>query len=35
MVELVELCGFYTLVSFVLNAFEVPLPLGAEPVWAG
>jgi 4-carboxymuconolactone decarboxylase len=34
MVELVELCGFYTLVSFVLNAFEVPLPLGAEPVWA-
>ena len=34
MVELVELCGFYTLVSFVLNAFEVPLPRGAEAVWA-
>ena len=34
MVELVALCGFYALVSFVLNAFEVPLPPGAEPVWA-
>jgi len=33
MVELVELCGFYALVSYVLNAFEVPLPQGAEPVW--
>jgi len=33
MVELVALCGFYTVVSFVLNAFEVPLPSGVEPVW--
>jgi 4-carboxymuconolactone decarboxylase len=35
MVELVALCGFYTFVSFSLNAFEVPLPPGAEPVWSG
>jgi 4-carboxymuconolactone decarboxylase len=33
MVELVTLCGYYTLVSFTLNAFEVALPPGAEPVW--
>lgn len=33
MVELVSLCGYYTLVSFTLNAFAVPLPAGAEPVW--
>ncbi len=26
MVELVSLCGYYTLISFLLNAFEVPLP---------
>ncbi|HYZ92292.1 MAG TPA: carboxymuconolactone decarboxylase family protein [Actinomycetota bacterium] len=32
-VELVELCGFYALVSYVLNAFEVPLPAGAEQVF--
>jgi 4-carboxymuconolactone decarboxylase len=32
MVELVSLCGYYTLVSFVLNAFAVPLPPGAEPM---
>jgi 4-carboxymuconolactone decarboxylase len=32
-VELVSLCGYYTLVSFTLNAFTVPLPAGAEPVW--
>jgi 4-carboxymuconolactone decarboxylase len=32
-VELVSLCGYYTLVSFLLNAFEVPLPPGASPVW--
>jgi 4-carboxymuconolactone decarboxylase len=30
LVELVTLAGFYTLVSFTLNAFEVPLPAG-EP----
>ncbi|TMC09062.1 MAG: carboxymuconolactone decarboxylase family protein [Chloroflexi bacterium] len=32
-VELVSLCGYYTLVSFTLNAFAVPLPAGAEPAW--
>ncbi len=30
MVELVSLCGYYTLVSFTLNAFAVPLPPGVE-----
>ncbi len=33
MVELVALCGYYTLVSYLLNAFDVPLPPGAEPTW--
>ncbi len=33
MVELVTLCGYYTLVSFLLNAFEVSLPPGARPAW--
>ena len=33
MVELVSLCGYYTLVSFLLNAFEVPLPPDAAPMW--
>jgi len=33
LVELVTTCGYYTLISFVLNAFEVPLPPGAEPTW--
>ena len=32
-VELVTLCGYYTLVSFTLNAFDVPLPPGEEPTW--
>ncbi len=32
-VELVTLCGYYTLVSFSLNAFDVPLPPGEEPTW--
>jgi 4-carboxymuconolactone decarboxylase len=35
MVELVALCGYYSLVSFLLNAFDVPLPPGATPTWAG
>jgi 4-carboxymuconolactone decarboxylase len=35
LVELVSLCGYYTLVSFLLNAFTVPLPPGAEPAWGG
>jgi 4-carboxymuconolactone decarboxylase len=33
LVELVSLCGYYTLVSYVLNAFTVPLPPGATPAW--
>jgi 4-carboxymuconolactone decarboxylase len=33
MVELVSLCGYYTLISFLLNAFAVPLPPGATPMW--
>ncbi len=32
-VELVSLCGYYTLISFTLNAFEVPLPTGANEKW--
>jgi 4-carboxymuconolactone decarboxylase len=32
-VELVSLCGYYTLISFLLNAFAVPLPPGAQPAW--
>ena len=32
-VELVSLCGYYTLVSFTLNAFDVPLPAGVAPAW--
>jgi 4-carboxymuconolactone decarboxylase len=32
-VELVTLCGYYTLISFLLNAFDVPLPPGASPQW--
>jgi 4-carboxymuconolactone decarboxylase len=35
LVELVSLCGYYTLVSFLLNAFTVPLPPGAAPAWGG
>ena len=35
MVELVSLCGYYTLISYLLNAFEVPLPPGATPMWSG
>jgi 4-carboxymuconolactone decarboxylase len=34
-VELVSLCGYYTLVSFLLNAFAVPLPPDAAPQWKG
>lgn len=33
MVELVSLCGYYTLISYLLNAFAVPLPPGASPQW--
>jgi 4-carboxymuconolactone decarboxylase len=33
LVELVSLCGYYTLVSFLLNAFDVPLPPGVPAMW--
>jgi 4-carboxymuconolactone decarboxylase len=33
LVELVSLCGYYTLVSFLLNAFTVPLPPDVAPMW--
>jgi 4-carboxymuconolactone decarboxylase len=33
LVELVSLCGYYTTVSFLLNAFAVPPPAGAVPMW--
>jgi 4-carboxymuconolactone decarboxylase len=33
MVELVALCGYYTLISYLLNAFDVPLPPGAARQW--
>jgi 4-carboxymuconolactone decarboxylase len=33
MVELVSLCGYYTLISYLLNTFAVPLPPGASPQW--
>jgi 4-carboxymuconolactone decarboxylase len=32
-VELVSLCGYYTLISFLLNAFAVPLPPDVSPQW--
>jgi len=32
-VELVSLCGYYTLVSFTLNVFAVPPPDGVAPAW--
>jgi 4-carboxymuconolactone decarboxylase len=35
LVELISLCGYYSLISFMLNTFEVPLPDGAAPVWDG
>ena len=35
LVELVTLAGYYTLVSFTLNAFEVPLPGGETYAFEG
>ena len=32
-VEFVALCGYYSLVSFLLNGFDVPPPPGATPRW--
>ncbi len=31
LVDLVGLCGYYTLISMTLNAFDVPLPEGERP----
>jgi 4-carboxymuconolactone decarboxylase len=33
MVELVAVCGYYTLISYLLNTFVVALPEGATPRW--
>src|SRR4051794_37281341 len=33
LVELVSLCGYYTLISFILNGFDVPLPPGETDQW--
>ncbi len=33
MVELVQLIGYYCLISLTLNTFQVELPAGNEPVW--
>ncbi len=33
MVELVTTCGYYSMISFLLNAFEVGLPPDATPWW--
>jgi 4-carboxymuconolactone decarboxylase len=35
LVELVSLCGYYTLISYLLNAFDVPLPPGTARAWDG
>ena len=35
LVELVTLAGYYTLVAFTLNAFEVPLPGGEACAFGG
>jgi 4-carboxymuconolactone decarboxylase len=34
LVELISLCGYYTLISFLLNGFAVPVPPGVAPQWA-
>lgn len=31
LVDLVGLCGYYTLISMTINAFDVPLPEGTAP----
>jgi 4-carboxymuconolactone decarboxylase len=33
LVDLTTTIGYYCLISLTLNAFEVPLPDGVEPVW--
>ncbi len=29
--DLIGICGYYTLISMVLNVSQVPLPAGVEP----
>ncbi|MCP3989637.1 MAG: carboxymuconolactone decarboxylase family protein [Actinomycetia bacterium] len=33
MVELVQLIGYYCLISLTLNTFQIELPAGNDPVW--
>ncbi len=33
LIELVALCGYYTLISYLLNAFAVPVPPEAQLKW--
>jgi 4-carboxymuconolactone decarboxylase len=33
LVEVISLCGFYTLISFLLNGFDVPVPPGERTMW--
>ncbi|MGI9616926.1 MAG: carboxymuconolactone decarboxylase family protein [Acidimicrobiales bacterium] len=33
MVELVQLIGYYCLISLTLNTFQIALPPGNEPIW--
>lgn len=33
LVEVILVCGWYTLVSFAVNAFEVPAATGQVPLW--
>lgn len=35
MVELVGICGYYTLISFTLNVFDVPVPDGEDTPFPG
>ena len=34
LVELIGICGYYTLISFTLNVFQVPVPEGEETPFA-
>ena len=35
MVELIGICGYYSLISFTLNVFEVPVPDGEDVPFGG
>jgi 4-carboxymuconolactone decarboxylase len=34
LVELVITCAWYTMMAYIVNAFEDPTPMGLSPVWA-